>query len=313
MKLNSLSEEEKRVILEKGTEDPGTGEFENNDLEGVYTCRQCNAFLYRSEDKFDAHCGWPAFDDEISGAIRRNVDADGRRTEITCNRCDGHLGHVFEGEKLTDKNIRHCVNSISMKFIESNDPALAPEKRMQKVYLGGGCFWCIEAVFKMIKGVESVESGYAGGDTENPTYKEICNGDTGHTEVVKIVFDQTEVSLEKILDVFFDSHDPTTLNRQGNDVGTQYRSAIFTESDEMLELVKNYLDRNSEKIEKKYTEGSGKIVTEVRKLENGAKDFYKAELNHQDYYAQNSVAPYCRVVITPKIEKIEKKYKDDLK
>ena len=120
-KYNTLNEFEKRVILNKGTEQPFTGEYYNNTGNGTYNCKQCNAVLYKSDDKFDAHCGWPSFDDEIKGAVKRVPDSDGQRTEIVCTNCNGHLGHVFLGEQLTDKNTRHCVNSISLIFVPTTN------------------------------------------------------------------------------------------------------------------------------------------------------------------------------------------------
>ena len=301
MKLNQLSEKEKEVILNKGTETPFTGEFDKFNREGVYVCRQCENYLYRSDDKFDSDCGWPSFDDEIDGSVLKTTDSDGKRTEITCSRCDGHLGHVFVGENLTEKNTRHCVNSVSMKFLEASEI-----KKQETIYLAGGCFWCIEAVFKMINGVQEVVSGYAGGKKDNPSYEEVSKRNTGHAEIVKVIFKPAVVSLEKILDVFFDSHDPTTLNKQGGDVGTQYRSAIYCESREQLEIIENYL-------EKKKSEFSEPVVTKADILSEVGSDkakgkFYIAEDYHQEYFKNNSDQPYCQLVVAPKIEKIERKY-----
>ncbi len=162
--------------------------------------------------------------------------------------------------------------------------------------LGAGCFWCVEAVFQMLPGVKSVASGYAGGKTENPTYKEVCSGTTGHAEVIQVEFDPKTISYEKILDTFWEAHDPTTLNRQGADVGTQYRSAIFYHS----EAQRASAEKSKAAAQKNFP---SPIVTEITPLTK----FYKAEGYHQDYYRNNQNQPYCRMVIKPKVDKFQKK------
>lgn len=205
-----LTAEERRVIIGKGTEAPFSGRYYDFDEEGTYRCRQCGAALYRSEDKFDAGCGWPSFDDELPGAIRRQRDADGRRTEILCARCGAHLGHVFAGEGFTPKNLRHCVNSISLTF----EPKSA-EQHEQTAIFAGGCFWGVEYMFSRMPGVRSIEAGYTGGHTENPTYEEVCSHTTGHAEAVRIRFDPAQVSYETLARLFFEIHDPTQADGQG--------------------------------------------------------------------------------------------------
>jgi peptide-methionine (S)-S-oxide reductase len=176
--------------------------------------------------------------------------------------------------------------------------------KLEYITLGGGCFWCVEAVLQNLQGVETVESGYTGGKTKNPTYQDICTGTTGHAEVVRIGFNPEIIQLEDLLEVFFATHDPTTLNRQGADAGTQYRSAIFYYSDEQKSIAENIIKfLDDEKV------FNNKIVTEVTKSDV----FYKAENYHQDYYNQNSNQPYCRMVIDPKIQKLRNKFKNKLK
>ena len=177
-------------------------------------------------------------------------------------------------------------------------------KELEKVTLGGGCFWCTEAVYLQLKGVVEVKPGYSGGHVKNPTYNEVCTGNTGHTEVVQITFDPEIVSFSEILEVFFVTHDPTTLNRQGNDVGTQYRSAIFYHSDKQKQTA-NEIIKALEK-EKAY---KNPIVTEVTAFDT----FYVAEDYHINYFAQNKNQPYCQYVVAPKVEKFQKVFKDKMK
>ena len=305
MPFNPLTESEKRVILEKGTEYPNTGEYNNHYKKGTYVCRQCNQPLYTSSDKFKSNCGWPSFDDEIQGAVKRVIDADGRRTEIICSNCDGHLGHVFEGEQLTKKNTRHCVNSISLQFYEEGDKLPSTITSLETITLGAGCFWCVEVLFQKLKGVSHVESGYAGGKIKNPTYKMVCEGNTGSVEVAQITYNPSIISTETLIDIFYHVHDPTTLNRQGNDVGDQYRSVIFYNSDEQQII--------AEQVTQKIKDSNlwdDPIVTSIEALYN----YSKAEDYHQNYYSNNATTnSYCSLVIRPKVEKFMAKYSNLIK
>ncbi len=175
---------------------------------------------------------------------------------------------------------------------------------LQTATLAGGCFWCLEAVYDEIKGVQGVESGYAGGHMDNPTYRAVCNGDTGHAEVVQVHFDPNIVSYRDLLNVFFAIHDPTTLNRQGADTGTQYRSAIFYHDEEQKKIAEELIkDLNTQKI------WDRPIVTEVTKLDK----FYMAEDYHQEYFANNPYQPYCMAVVSPKVSKFRKHFIEMLK
>ena len=196
MKYNNLTQDEKYIIEQKGTEYRFSGIYNDFYEEGVYLCKKCNAPLYKSEDKFKSSCGWPSFDDEIVGAIKKVPDADGRRVEIVCQKCGGHLGHIFEGEGFTSKNIRHCVNSLSLNF-------KSKKENLKKAYFAAGCFWGVEFLFQKQIGVLEVVSGYMGGDIENPTYKIVCSGFSGHLEVVEVVFDESIVSYETLAKLFF--------------------------------------------------------------------------------------------------------------
>ena len=272
-----LSTEEARVIVDKGTERPFSGRYEKQTDPGVYTCRRCGAALYRSENKFDAHCGWPAFDDQIPGAVVRKPDADGSRTEIECANCGGHLGHVFTGEQLTPANTRYCVNSISMDFV----PKAELERRFDYAIFAGGCFWGVEYFLEQAKGVIRADSGYTGGTVESPTYEQVCSGKTGHLEAVKVLFDPQLTSYETLAKLFFEIHDPTQVDRQGPDIGTQYRSAVFYRSEAQKVVV--------EKLVAKLKASNIQAVTRLEP----EKPFWPAELYHQDYYSHKGSTPYC--------------------
>lgn len=276
-RFNFLSEFETYVIENKGTERAWTGKYTNMKEDGTYLCKKCGQALFRSDDKFDSHCGWPSFDDEIPGSIKRIPDADGMRTEIVCANCGGHLGHVFEGEGFTDKDLRHCVNSVSVDFVADD----LQKGRYETAILAGGCFWGVEYYLQKMDGVKSVVSGYTGGHVKNPSYREVCTGRTGHAEAVKVVYDPDDVSYEDIVRTFLEIHDPTQVNRQGPDIGEQYRSGIFFLNDYQKETAQKLLNILREK--------GYDIATELTK----ASEFYEAEKYHQDYYFEKGTLPYC--------------------
>ena len=265
-----LTADEKQVIIHKGTERPFTGKYYDFKAKGTYVCKQCGTPLYRSEDKFDSQCGWPSFDDEISGAVKRVPDADGRRTEIVCARCGAHLGHVFMGEGFTPKNTRHCVNSISMEFVP------AEELKIDTAIFAGGCFWGVEYYMKKAPGVLAVESGYIGGKVEDPSYEEVCEGNTGHVEAVRVLFDTSKTDYETLAKLFFEIHDPTQKDHQGPDYGE-----LFYNSPEQKAV--------AEKLIQELKVKGYAVVTRLAP----ATTFWVAEDYHQNYYTRKGTLPYC--------------------
>ncbi len=274
MNMPALTSEEERVIVHKGTEPPFSGAYLDNKAAGLYVCRRCGAPLYRSEAKFDSRCGWPSFDDELPGAIKRLPDPDGARTEIECAKCGAHLGHVFLGEGFTPKNTRHCVNSVSMHF--APDPA-----RTEKAFFAGGCFWGVEYHFQRAEGVVSTRVGYAGGHKSHPAYEDVCRGGTGHIETVEVVYDPTRTSYETLAKLFFEIHDPTQAGGQGPDIGEQYQSVAFYLSDDQKAIAERLIG---------ILKGKGlAVVTQLRP----ATVFWPAEDLHQRYYEKKNGVPYC--------------------
>jgi peptide methionine sulfoxide reductase msrA/msrB len=281
MQYYDLTKAESIVINDKGTESPFTGKYTKFNEKGTYLCRKCGAALYHSSDKFESDCGWPSFDDEIKGAVNRYPDPDGMRTEIECANCGAHLGHVFTGEHLTSKNLRHCVNSVSLEFV----PAILPAGRYGTAIFAGGCFWGVEYFLQKAPGVISVTSGYTGGTVKNPTYNEVCTGNTGHAEAVKVIYDSGKTTYENLLKLFLEIHDPTQVGHQGPDIGDQYRSEIFYLNDEQKKTAEKDLNILRDK--------GLKIATRVTK----ASEFYQAENYHQDYYFKNGKTPYCHAFV----------------
>lgn len=323
-----LTPEQFKIVRAKGTERPFCGTLLDNKKIGYYVCVACDLPLFTSDAKFNSGTGWPSFFQPIAKEnIAEETDTSHGmvRTEILCARCDGHLGHVFpDGPAPT--GMRYCLNSESLRFVDKADvmslaqqiPAPAEKSSTPKVggrlpvpeqdtelaatsgeavaVFAGGCFWCTEAVFEELDGVSDVMSGYAGGDPARANYEAVCTGTTGHAEAIQITYDPAKVTYGQLLRIFFATHNPTTLNRQGPDHGTQYRSAIFYKNAQQKSVAEAYIAQLT--AAKSF---SKPIVTTLEPLTK----FFPAEDYHQDFVKNNPRQPYVRQWALPKLEKLK--------
>ncbi len=276
-KKHSLTPQQQSILIDKATEPAFSGKSFKGRGEGSFICRGCGLPLFRADAKFTSQCGWPSFDESIKSNVTEVQDADGIRTEIICYQCHGHLGHVFDGEGFSHKNRRHCVNSIAVEFVSSNDV-----KETDEVVIAGGCFWGVEYLLNQHPAVLLTEVGYTGGQTHAPSYQSICRGDTGHYEAVRVVFDPALSNAEALYQLFFQIHDPFQADGQGADKGLQYQSAIFVYDEDQQKQAEKCITF----LEEKYHQ---EIATKLYPVST----FWPAEEDHQAYYQKNGNQPYC--------------------
>ena len=276
-KLASLTPEQISVLIDKSTDRPFTSQHLNLKAHGTFLCRLCGLALFRSSHQFISSCGWPSFDDELPEAIDRKPDPDGQRTEIVCMRCQGHLGHIFQGEGYTKNNLRHCVNDTAVDFVESSTVIDTEE-----IIIAGGCFWGVEYYMTNSPGVIKTEVGYCGGKVNQPRYEQVCAGDTGHIESLRVVYDKVQTNLEQILKQFFNLHDPFQHDGQGVNIGSQYLSAIFYYDESQKEVAQQLIQALIDKYQQS-------VKTQLIL----SQPFWPAEHYHQKYYQVHPNDPVC--------------------
>lgn len=303
--IENLTEIQKHVTQHDGTERAFDNEYWDNKKEGIYVDIVSGKPLFSSIDKFDSGTGWPSFTKPIeeSEIISKEDDKFGMtRIEVRSKAANSHLGHVFDDGPINKGGKRFCINSASLKFIAKEDlkkegygkylklfgeDEIDRNDKIEKAILSGGCFWGMEELLRQLDGVVDVRAGYSGGLIPNPTYETVKTGISGHAESVEITFKNNIISYEDILRFFFQIHDPTTLNRQGNDRGSQYRSAIFYLNDHQKEIAEKLIAQGN-----KSGVFPGEIVTEVEEV----REFYEAEDYHQDYLQKNPGGYTCHSV-----------------